>query len=69
MRGWCESFNSDAYSEKFPLHQKDSRSSARLKSKQERNLVEKTCKKDHKIVFGFEVEDTGCGMNLIFSST
>ncbi|KAL5706465.1 Histidine kinase 1 [Ranunculus cassubicifolius] len=63
LRAWCESVNADTYFEKAPLDQKNFQSFPRTKSKQQRNHVGKTLKKDCKIIFWFEVEDTGCGID------
>ncbi|XP_059623464.1 histidine kinase 1 isoform X2 [Cornus florida] len=63
LRGWCEDPNSFSDTRKFPLNQKESWSSPKLKLKQHRNHAKRSCKNDKKVILWFEVEDTGCGID------
>ncbi|KAA8531992.1 hypothetical protein F0562_006866 [Nyssa sinensis] len=59
LRGWCE----DPNARKFSHSQRGSWSVPKLKMKQHGNHAKRSCRKDKKMILGFEVDDTGCGID------
>lgn len=56
--------NTFSNTEKFTLDQKKSWCAHKMKLRHQGNHTQKTPKKDNKMILWFEVDDTGCGMNL-----
>jgi len=69
LRGWSESPNSSVGSPNSPLDQKKLWSLQKCREKPNANHSKKTSMKDNKVILWFEVEDTGCGMNLSTKTT
>ena len=69
LRGWCDYPNTLSSSRKCSLDQKDPRSTHATKFKLQRSNDKRICRKDNKMILYFEVEDTGCGTNLVFLIT
>lgn len=69
VRGWCEFPNTFSNTRKFSTNQKESWSAAKTKLQRQISDGKRSCKKDNRIILWFEVDDTGCGMNLKNSLT
>ena len=65
LRGWCENYtNYCSDSGNLPFDPKRSRTSQKIGVKQHENHGKKAPEKDDRMILWFEVDDTGCGMNL-----
>lgn len=58
LRGWCENPGTSSNVRQSSFAQTNSISPNTTHE-------EKFCKKDNRLILCFEVEDTGCGMNLV----
>ncbi|CAH9098553.1 unnamed protein product [Cuscuta epithymum] len=64
LRGWCENPNSLTSWRNFSVNLKESRSTPKVKLRHHSDHARKPSKKDNsKMVFWFEVDDTGCGID------
>ena len=64
LRGWCENLSTFNDAAKFALDQKKVRCALKTKLRQQGNHMKKAPKKENKVILWFEVDDTGCGMNI-----